>query len=138
MLKKIIATTVAILILMSATFAQTPITFSVYSKSLHGGPVAMPGKRYNMHELTCASNVHRLGTVLAIRARGSKKTVYVTVTDRMAKRFTGVRIDLSSAAMAAIQGRSVKNYRYTIVRGTYTVVSTPSRKSTKGRTKKRR
>lgn len=67
-------------------------TMSVYSDSLAGRKMAN-GKRYDPNAMTVASNDWKLGTKLRITA--GEKSVIVTVTDRMAKRFSGKRVDAS-------------------------------------------
>ena len=76
--------------------AWKPITFSVYS-DYYDGRRAADGSRFDQAKYTCASNSHKLGTKLDLRV-GRVTLRNVPVTDRMAKRFTGVRIDLSRAA----------------------------------------
>lgn len=93
-----------------------PITFSVYSPSLHGSKLASRGF-YDRNKMTCASNDHKLYTILEIK--NGTRTCTVTVRDRMAKRFTGKRIDLSSAAMRKL------GMKYGLLKGQYRVVSTP-------------
>lgn len=81
--------------LLVAAVVWTPVTFSVYSEGLHGERMSN-GKPYDKHKMTVASNVSPLGSSIVIASGGIQCTV--KVTDRMAKRFTGKRIDLSSAA----------------------------------------
>lgn len=106
------------------------ITFSVYSACLHGGPVARGG-RYDRNKLTCASNTHRFGTILEIRYKD--RLAHVTVTDRMATRFTGSRIDLSSRAFAALYPKyDMRTTRSmdrtgTLLRGEYHVIYQPKK-----------
>lgn len=82
-----------------ATPASQPwksTTFSVYS-DYYDGRSAADGSKFDQTKYTCASNSHKLGTKLDLRV-GRVTLRNVPVTDRMAKRFTGVRIDLSRAA----------------------------------------
>jgi rare lipoprotein A len=65
---------------------------SVYSDSLAGRKMAN-GKKYDLDALTVASNDWKLGTKL--RLTYGEKSVVVTVTDRMARRFSGKRVDAS-------------------------------------------
>lgn len=91
-------------------------------------------RSYDRMKLTCACNTLPLGSVIEIRSKKNpNKAVLVTVTDRMATRFTGIRIDLSSKAMHAIYPAyditSVKSMRKTetIVRGQYKITRTPTK-----------
>lgn len=85
---------------MQPSTTWKPITFSVYSPELHNKPVAYRGMMYDRNKFTCASNTHKLGTHIYIRSKYG--SCWVRVTDRMATRFTGRRIDLSSAAMKVL------------------------------------
>jgi hypothetical protein len=69
-------------------------TMSVYHPKYIGRKMAN-GDPYNPNALTVASNDWRLGTELTIVHAG--RSVEVTVTDRMAKRFSGKRVDASQA-----------------------------------------
>lgn len=82
--------------LTPASSRWKPITFSVYS-DYYDGRRAADGSRFSQAEYTCASNSHKLGTRLDLRV-GRVTLSNVKVTDRLAKRFTGRRIDLSRAA----------------------------------------
>lgn len=67
-------------------------TLSVYGEEYAGKTMAN-GKPYEPEALTVASNDWKLGTELELIAKDIK--VKVTVTDRMAKRFSGKRVDAS-------------------------------------------
>jgi rare lipoprotein A len=56
------------------------------------------GKLFNEDAFTCATRDYKLGTILRITNLANGKTIQVMVTDRIAKRFTGKRIDLSKRA----------------------------------------
>jgi len=60
------------------------------------------GVPYDPEKLTVASNDWKLGTRLRITYNG--KSVTATVTDRMAKRFSGIRVDSSTAVWKALGG----------------------------------
>lgn len=83
--------------------AKAPITrdFSVYH-SRYAGRTMASGHRYDPNKLTVASNDFKLGTRLEL-CHG-KYRVTVTVTDRMAKTWTGKRVDLSTAAWRKLGG----------------------------------
>jgi rare lipoprotein A len=68
---------------------------SYYGDIYEGKPMAN-GKPFRQAALTCATNDWPLGTRLRIRYGDA--TVVVTVTDRMDRRFTGSRIDLTQTA----------------------------------------
>jgi rare lipoprotein A len=76
-------------------------TMSVYSDRYVGHTMAN-GERHRADALTVASNDWRLGTRL--RLTRASKTLEVTVTDRMARRFTGVRIDASQRVWRELSG----------------------------------
>lgn len=76
-------------------------TISVYS-SYYNGRKMSNGKPYDPNKFTVASNDYKLGTKLSISYKG--KTVKVVVTDRMAKRFSGIRVDASMAVWKALGG----------------------------------
>jgi rare lipoprotein A len=58
------------------------------------------GAIYDMNKLTCASNIHPLGTKLKVTNLENKKSVVVTVTDT--GKFKKVRLDLSKKAFSKI------------------------------------
>ena len=64
--------------------------------------VMVNGKQFNDDAYTCASRMHKLGTVLMVVNLSNKKTVVVTVSDRIGKRFAKTRIDLSKRAFSEI------------------------------------
>lgn len=84
--------------------AKSPITrdFSVYHSRYAGRTMAYKGQLYDPNKLTVASNDWKLGTRLELRY--GKYRVTVTVTDRMAKTWTGRRVDLSTAAWRKLGG----------------------------------
>lgn len=60
------------------------------------------GKRFEDSALTCASRLHALGDRIRVTNLENKKSVIVTVTDRIGKRFAKSRIDLSRGAFEKI------------------------------------
>lgn len=56
------------------------------------------GSMFSDDNLTCACNLYPLGTVLQVTNKKTKATVTVKITDRIAKRFSKKRIDLSKRA----------------------------------------
>ena len=81
--------------------APAPISFTVYSDFYNGRHMAN-GVAYDPKKLTCACNLVKLGTLIEINWRG--KSLRLPVTDRLAKRFSATRIDLSMAAWNHIYG----------------------------------
>lgn len=71
---------------------RTGVILSVYHPSLHGKKMAN-GNPYNKNGYTVAMNTLPLGTRLHITYQN--KCCVVVVADRMAKRFSGKRIDVS-------------------------------------------
>jgi len=60
------------------------------------------GEKFLDDNFTAASNIHALGTWLLVTNTQNGKTVLVKVTDRISKRFTNKRIDLSKKAFSKI------------------------------------
>lgn len=92
---------VALLNFLSPLFAvvapQSEIgAMASYYADHYEGKLMANGKPFRQAALTCASNDWPLGARL--RLRHGDVTVTVRVTDRMDRRFTGKRIDLSKAA----------------------------------------
>ena len=83
-------------------------TMSVYHPKYIGRKMAN-GDPYNPHALTVASNDWKLGTELTIVHAG--RSVEVTVTDRMAKRFSGKRVDASQAVWDLLTGSAKPGLR---------------------------
>ena len=75
------------------------LTASVYSASLAGSRMAN-GDPYRPYWPTAASNDYDLGTVVTVERDGV--VVPVIITDRMNKRFSGKRIDLSAFAWGEV------------------------------------
>ena len=91
-----------------SSVSVTTRTMSVYSDSYIGKKMAN-GKPYDAKALTVASNDWPLGTRLTIVRSG--KSVEVEVTDRMHKRFTGIRVDASRAVWNALTGSAADGLR---------------------------
>lgn len=90
--------TVLMVLLFSLTFAQRSGTASYYHDK-YDGRKAANGSTFRQSELTCASNLYKLGTKLRVTNKESGKSVIVTVTDRMgASRI----VDLSKRAFSQI------------------------------------
>lgn len=83
-------------------------TMSVYSDKYIGRKMAN-GALYDPHGLTVATNDWPLGTELLIVRHG--RSVAVTVTDRMHKRFSGIRVDASKAVWNILTGSSKPGLR---------------------------
>ena len=79
-------------------------TFSTYADKYVGKPMSN-GKPYSHHEPTVASNDYPLGTRLTLQAENGRRTT-ATVTDRMARKFSGKRIDLSRSLWNELSGGS--------------------------------
>jgi rare lipoprotein A len=60
------------------------------------------GKYFNDNNLTCATRLFPLGTLLCITNANNEKSVVVKTTDRIGKRFAKTRIDLSKGAFSQI------------------------------------
>ncbi len=79
----------------------TPYTFSTYADKYVGRKMSN-GQAYSHDNPTVASNDYPLGTRLTLETEWAK--VSATVTDRMARRFSGKRIDLSRSLWEALSG----------------------------------
>lgn len=121
-------------LLLTVTQTWQTRTFSVYSPQLHGSQLASRG-RYNRNKFTCASNTHKLGTVLELEYKGRRTKVIVN--DRMAKRFTHTRIDLSSAAFKLLYPKynisSIRSMQRTetIIQGKFRILESGIKSKTK-------
>lgn len=60
------------------------------------------GQKFDENALTCATRLYPLGSQLLITNLNNNKTVLVTVTDRIGKRFAKTRIDLSRGSFERI------------------------------------
>ena len=68
----------------------------------HSKGVMANGKQFNDNNLTCATRLFSLGSMLRITNLENGKSVVVEVTDRIGKRFAQTRIDLSKLAFSRI------------------------------------
>ena len=62
------------------------------------------GTQFSDYKKTCATWLYKKGTMLKIRNKENGKSVICKVTDRINRRFTYKRIDLSLVAFRAISG----------------------------------
>lgn len=93
------------LILTLLVAADAPSKFlkaSYYADRFEGRRTAS-GEKYRKDSLTCASNIHSLGTKLKVTNLENDSTVVVTVNDRISNKYSN-RIDLSRKAMSALNG----------------------------------
>lgn len=92
---------VIVLSLLMQAMAYSAVA-SWYSKGFEGKPTAS-GYRYNSNQMTCASNEHKLGSVLKVVNNSNGRHVYVVVTDRGSfDRKYGRHIDLSKKAFSKL------------------------------------
>jgi rare lipoprotein A len=109
------------MVLASGVLAPVTRTASVYSDYFHGRKMAN-GRTFSQHKVTAASNDWPLGT--KVKLTHKTKTLVVTITDRMAKRFTGRRIDLSKSAWNVLTGNAKPGLRPVVI---HPVSSAPTR-----------
>ena len=109
------------MVLASGVLAPVTRTASVYSDYFHGRTMAN-GRTFSQHKITAASNDWPLGTVLSVS--DGRKALRVQITDRMAVRFSGRRIDLSKKAWDTLTGGAKPGLR----RVTLHLVKTATRK----------
>lgn len=92
--------------------ASTGSTVSWYGPGFHGKLTAS-GERFNQNAMTCASNSHKMGTMLKVTNRANGKSVVCKVNDTGGFSKYGIKLDLSKAAFATIaplgQGRAKVN-----------------------------
>lgn len=97
----------ACLYLAMVASSQKPATVVRTMSTYHDvfvGRCMANGAVYRHEGMTVASNDFRLGTKLRLSWGG--RSVEVEVTDRMAQRFTGVRIDASRRVWDILTGRA--------------------------------
>lgn len=99
MLKKCLIT--LCILLFSFGFTQQTGKASYYGSQHHGKKTAS-GKVFNMDSLTCASNIHPLGSKLKVTNLENNLSVIVEVTDRGGFSKMGRILDLSRGAFAKI------------------------------------
>lgn len=89
------------ILMFSFTFSQEKSRVSYYGKAHHGKRTAS-GEVFNMYGLTCASNIHSLGTKLRVTNPENGKSVIVKVNDRGGFSKYGRVLDLSQGAFQSI------------------------------------
>ena len=92
--------TVLMVLLFSFTFAQRSGTASFYHDK-YDGRRAANGSIFKQSGFTCASNVHKMGTMLRVTNKENGKSVIVKVTDTGGFRLPRI-VDLSKAAFSQI------------------------------------
>jgi rare lipoprotein A len=98
-----------LIVFMSISLAAKPartksrkmIGIASYYGHEHHGRYMANGNRFNEHKLTAASHSLPLGSRVRVTNLRNRKSVVVTITDRMPKRNTRI-IDLSAAAAHAL------------------------------------
>lgn len=89
----------SLLLMANAGYAATA---SWYGKPFHGRLTAS-GERFNMNDLTCASNTHKMGTKLKVTNKSNGKSVIVRVNDTGGFKKYGRTLDLSRGAFNKIE-----------------------------------
>lgn len=89
----------SLLLMANASYAATA---SWYGKPFHGRLTAS-GERFNMNDLTCASNTHKMGTKLKVTNKANGKSVIVRVNDTGGFKKYGRTLDLSRGAFNKIE-----------------------------------
>lgn len=89
------------ILLLTITANVNAATASWYGNPFHGRLTAS-GERYNMNELTCASNSHKMGTKLKVTNKANGKSVVVRVNDTGGFKKYGRTLDLSKRAFSDI------------------------------------
>ena len=89
----------SLLLMANASYAATA---SWYGKPFHGRLTAS-GERFNMNDLTCASNTHKMGTKLKVTNKTNGKSVIVRVNDTGGFKKYGRTLDLSRGAFNKIE-----------------------------------
>lgn len=92
--------TVLMVLLFSLAFAQRSGTASFYHDK-YDGRRAANGSIFKQSGMTCASNVHKMGTMLRVTNKENGKSVLVKVTDTGGFRLPRI-VDLSKAAFSKI------------------------------------
>ena len=89
----------SLLLMANASYAATA---SWYGNPFHGRLTAS-GERFNMNDLTCASNTHKMGTKLKVTNKSNGKSVVVRVNDTGGFKKYGRTLDLSRGAFNKIE-----------------------------------
>lgn len=95
----------AILLLITSANVNAA-TASWYGKSFHGKLTAS-GERYNMNDLTCASNSHKMGTKLKVTNKSNGLSVTCKVNDRGNFTKLGRALDMSYGSFNKIANPKV-------------------------------
>ena len=66
--------------------------------------ITASGTVFADNDMTCATRLYPLGSLVCVTNIENNKKVYVEVTDRIGKRFANTRIDLSKKAFSNIAG----------------------------------
>lgn len=74
---------------------------SWYGERFHNKRTAS-GELFNMNDMTCASNTHKMGTKLLVTNKANGKSVVVKVNDTGGFKKYGRTLDLSKGAFAKI------------------------------------
>ena len=88
------------ILLFSLTYAQRTGTATFYHDK-YSGKKTSSGQIFNQLNMTCASNVYKLGSKLRVLNKENGKSVIVKVTDTGAFRMPRI-VDLSKAAFSQI------------------------------------
>ncbi|UTO04404.1 septal ring lytic transglycosylase RlpA family protein [Moraxella sp. FZLJ2107] len=99
-------------VLLSLSAQAATVTY--YGDKFHGRKTAS-GERFNQNAMTCASNSHKMGTLLEVTNVKNGKSVVCRVNDTGGFSKYGVSLDLSKGAFAKIaplsQGRAQVSIR---------------------------
>lgn len=109
-MKKLLLASTALL----ALSAQAA-TVTYYGDKFHGRKTAS-GERFNQNAMTCASNSHKMGTLLEVTNVKNGKSVVCRVNDTGGFSKYGVSLDLSKGAFAKIAPLSQGRAQVTIKR----------------------
>ena len=91
----------AILLLITSANVNAA-TVSWYGERFHGKYTAS-GEVFDMNDLTCASNSHKMGTKLKVTNKSNGKSVVVRVNDTGGFKKYGRTLDLSKKAFSHIE-----------------------------------
>ena len=105
LLKHITLTTLTIPFLLASINTQAA-TVSFYGSKFHGKKTAS-GEVFDMNEMTCASNSHKMGTKLKVTNKSNGKSVVVRVNDRGNFTKLGRALDMSYGSFNKIANPKV-------------------------------
>lgn len=88
------------MMLFSFAYSQQTGKATVYHDKYHGRKAA-DGSIFSQYVLTCASNVHKLGSILRVTNTENGKSVIVKVTDTGRFKYPKI-VDLSKIAFSQI------------------------------------